>query len=88
MTISATAELEALASEELAHACSLSWRELARITPWGDAYRGFTPSGAEADIERAYLWADGEDGDVLCEVVIRGLGAEAQAAHVVRKPQA
>ncbi|HWE47231.1 MAG TPA: hypothetical protein VG407_14505 [Caulobacteraceae bacterium] len=88
MTISANAELEILATEELGHACTLSWRELARITPWGDAYRGFTPSGAEVDIERAYLWSEGEEGDVLCEVVVRGLGTEAQAARLVRKPGA
>jgi hypothetical protein len=79
-------ELDALAAEELGAACTLSWRELARIAPWGDAYRGFTASGAEVDIERAYLWSDGEGGDVLCEVVVRGLGGEAQAACVVRKP--
>ena len=79
-------ELDALAAEELGAACTLTWRELARITPWGDAYRGFTPSGAEVDIERAYLWSEGEDGDVLCEVIVRGLGTEAQAACVVKKP--
>jgi hypothetical protein len=86
MSAQALLALDALAAEELAQAATLSWRELARITPWGDAYRGFTPSGAEVDIERAYLWSDGEDGDVLCEVIVRGLGAEAQAACVVRKP--
>lgn len=86
MSAQTLVELDALAAEELGHACTLSWRELARITPWGDAYRGFTPSGAEVDIERAYLWSDGEGGDVLCEVVVRGLGTEAQAACVVRKP--
>jgi hypothetical protein len=86
MTRSATLELDAVAAEELATARSLSWRELSKVTPWGDAYRGFTPSGREVEIERSYIWADGAGGDVLCEVVVRGLGTEAQAACLVRKP--
>ena len=86
MSAQALHELDILATEELGQACTLTWRELARITPWGDAYKGFTPSGAEVEIERAYLWADGEDGDILCEVVVRGMGTEAQASHLVRKP--
>ena len=86
MSTQALIELDALAAEELGHASGLTWRDLAKITPWGDAYRGFTRSGAEVEIERAYLWADGEGGDVLCEVVVRGLGTEAQASSLVRKP--
>jgi hypothetical protein len=79
-------QLEVLAEEELAAARKMSWRDLSRITPWSDNYRGYTPSGREVEIERSYIWAQGEPGDVLCEVIVRGLGSEAQANCVVRKP--
>jgi hypothetical protein len=81
-------ELHVVAAEELAGARRLRWRELARITPWADAYTGFTPSGQEVEIERSYLWANGEAGDVLCEVVVRAPppnGGEAQASCVIAK---
>ena len=77
------AELQHLAHEELAHARKLSWRELKKITPWGDSFRGFAPSGREVEIERSYLWA-GEGEAILCEVVVRCIpdrercGAEAR----------
>jgi hypothetical protein len=83
-----SAELDALAAEELAAARRLSWRELARVTPWGDAFCGFTANGREVEIERSYLWVDAADGDILCEVVVRDRGAEAQASCVVRRPGA
>src|SRR5690606_34775805 len=44
MAVSDNDELRTLAAEELEAACSLSWTELSRITPWGDTYRGFAPS--------------------------------------------
>lgn len=81
-------ELQALAEEELAAACSLSFTELARVTPWGDSHRGFSPSGAEVEFERRYLWADQPDA-ILVEVEVRHppddpmIGAEAQ--RVIRK---
>ncbi len=79
-------QLEILAEEELAAARKIPWRDLSRITPWSDNYRGYTPSGREVDIERSYVWAQGAPGDVLCEVVVRGGGSEAQANCLVRKP--
>lgn len=64
-------EFKALAQEELAQACSLSWREAARVVPWGDTYRGLAPSGEEVEFERSYIWAHGEDDDILVEVEVR-----------------
>ena len=48
-------ELSAMAIEELDAACGLSWPELTRITPWGDSFTGFAPSGREVEIERRYI---------------------------------
>lgn len=64
------ADLEAAAEEELERALSLSWRELARITPWGDTFEGFSPSGRPVQMERSYIWADAQGGDILCEVAV------------------
>jgi hypothetical protein len=63
-------ELEAMAEDELARACTLSWRDLSRVTPWGDSFEGFAPSGAPVEVERNYLWADRPGGDVLVEVTV------------------
>ena len=77
-------ELRILAAEELEAACSLSWPELSRVTPWGDTYRGFAPSGREVEFERRYIWAHDKGGGVLVEVEVRccpereGCGAEAR----------
>ena len=38
-------ELRNLAQEELVHARTLSWRELAKVVPWGDTYLGFSQIG-------------------------------------------
>jgi hypothetical protein len=61
-------DLEAAAEEELKGALSLSWAELARVTPWGDVFEGFSPAGRPIQLERSYIWADGEGGDILVEV--------------------
>ena len=65
-------DLAAMAKDELAGACALSWRALRDVPPWGDAYEGFTPAGRQVTIERNYLWADDPGGDILCEVVVYG----------------
>ena len=76
-------ELSAMAIEELDAACGLSWPELTRITPWGDSFTGFAPSGREVEIERRYLWAHDPAGAVTVEVEVRDPvaqeGAEARA---------
>jgi hypothetical protein len=61
-------ELDAAADEELALATALFWRDLVTLTPWGDTYEGFGPSGGAVTFERSYLWNDEPGGDILCEV--------------------
>ena len=65
-------DLAAMAEDELGRALTLSWRELARIVPWGDAFDGFTPAGRQVTVERGYLWAGAAGGDILCEVTVYG----------------
>jgi len=76
-------ELSEMALEELDAACSLSWDELKKITPWGDVFTGVAPSGREVEVERRYLWAHNPEGAVAVEVEVRDPvareGAEASA---------
>ena len=76
-------ELTAMAEEELASAIALSWPEIKAITPWGDRFEGFAPSGRTVEIERRYLWAHEPAGAVIVEVEVRDraarTGAEARA---------
>ena len=76
-------ELTAMAEEELASACDLTWPELKRITPWCDSYEGFAPSGRTVEIERRYLWALEPEGAIVVEVEVRDpsarTGVETQA---------
>ena len=65
-------DLAAMAADELDRALTLSWRELAAVAPWGDAYEGFTPAGRQVTVERSYLWAEASGGDILCEVLVYG----------------
>ncbi|HEX4199116.1 MAG TPA: hypothetical protein VHZ26_16895 [Caulobacteraceae bacterium] len=84
-------ELQAAAAEELAQAVRLSWRELARLVPYGDTYEGFGPAGGALEFERSYIWRDLEGGDILCEVIaFRGLSRYdhgARACQVIAKPK-
>ena len=63
-------DLDAAADDELSRALTLSWAELARVTPWGDTFEGFSPANRPVLMERNYLWADGPGGDILCEVAV------------------
>lgn len=76
-------ELTEMAEEELTAACSLLWPEIVRITPWGDSFEGFAPSGRTVEVERRYLWAVEPAGAVVVEVEVREAsnrtGAEARA---------
>ncbi len=89
MTDTLKEEFAAMAEEELERACSLPWRALSKVTPWGDTHEAFSPSGRNVEIERNYLWADAAGGDVLVEVVVfqnpalydRG----ARASRLIRK---
>ena len=68
--ISPDPDLEAAADDELERALSLSWAELARVTPWGDTFEGFSPANRAVLMERSYIWAEAEGGDILCEVAV------------------
>ena len=70
MTGLADFELEEMAEEELARALTLSWRDLRKVIPWGDTAEAFAPSGRPVMVERGYLWAEAEGGDILVEVVV------------------
>jgi hypothetical protein len=78
-----------MAEDELGRACALKWRDLSKVTPWGDTYEGFSPSGRPVQVERNYVWASEAGGDVLVEVVVF-LNAVlydqgARASRVIRK---
>ncbi len=76
-------ELTQMAHEELTAACALTWPELKRITPWGDTFEGFAPSGRTVEVERRYLWAHDPEGTIVVEVEVRDpsarTGVEARA---------
>ena len=66
----ADADLEQIADEELQAALTLSWKQLAPLTPWGDTFEGFTPAGREVCFERSYLWDHEPRGDIRVEVTV------------------
>ncbi len=82
-------DLEQFAEDELVRALSLSWRDLAKIVPWGDTFEGVSPANLTVQVERNYLWADEPDGDILCEVAVYLDAAHypyaARASRVIRK---
>jgi hypothetical protein len=65
-------DLLAFAEDELGRAVTLSWRELSKITPWGDTFDGLSPAGRDVQVERNYIWAAEPGGDILCEVAVFG----------------
>jgi hypothetical protein len=83
-------DLMAMAQDELNRACSLSWPELSKIAPWGDEFDGVSPAGRNVTAARSYLWADGEGGDILCEIVVYGGPSRydhgARASRIIPKP--
>lgn len=82
-------ELTTMAEEELDAACAMPFVELKKITPWGDSFVGFAPSGREVEVERRYLWAVEPEGGVVVEVEVRDpaarAGAEARALLTERR---
>ena len=76
-------ELSLMAIEELDAASALPWPDIKAITPWGDSFTGFAPSGREVEVERRYLWAHAPEGSISVEVEVRDMqarvGAEASA---------
>lgn len=63
-------DLAAAAEDELARALTLGWRELARVTPWGDTFEGISPGGRDVCFERAYLWDDAAENTIRVEVTV------------------
>lgn len=63
-------DLQTMADDELARAVTLSWRDLAKVAPWGDTFEGLSPAGRQVQVERSYVWAGDPGGDILCEVVV------------------
>jgi hypothetical protein len=82
--LSFESDLEAAANEEIDRACTLGWKELARLTPWGDTFEGFTPLGREVCFERSYLWENAAGGDIRIEVTVYERQAYEDGARVVR----
>ena len=64
-------ELSVMAMEELDAALDMSFEAMKRITPWGDVFPGFAPSGLAVEVERRYLWAHEPAGGILIEVEVR-----------------
>jgi hypothetical protein len=78
-------ELQEAAEDELKAACSMRWRDLAKVIPWGDDWEGFGPMGGPVHFERNYIWLEHEGGDILCEVrVYRGQSRYDRGAVVSR----
>lgn len=65
-------DLEAMAQDELSRGMTLSWRDLAKVVPWGDTFEGISPAGRDVEVERNYLWVAEPGGDILCEVAVYG----------------
>lgn len=83
-------DLLAFAEDELSRAITLSWRELSKITPWGDTFDGISPAGRQVQVERNYIWAAQEGGDILCEVAVFGGPSRydqgARVSRLITKP--
>jgi hypothetical protein len=63
-------DFTAAADDEIDRAMTLGWPALAKLTPWGDTFEGFTPEGREVCFERAYLWEGETGGDIRVEVTV------------------
>jgi len=83
-------DLRAAAHDEIERACTLAWRDVARHTPWGDTFEGFTPAGREVAFERSYLWEDGAGGDIRVEVAVyppQDFEAGVRLTRVIERPR-
>ena len=64
--------LLAMAEDELKRAVTIRYRDLAKVTPWGDTFEGISPDGRNVEVERNYLWASAPGGDILVEIAVFG----------------
>jgi hypothetical protein len=84
-----SADLDAMAEDELARAMTLTWRQLAKVTPWGDSFEGVTEGGREVIVERAYLWQGEAGADILVEIEVReGVDGGAYRSAVIQREAA
>ena len=72
MTDATNPHFLAMAEDELRRALTIRWRDLAKITPWGDTFEGISPDGRNVEVERNYLWASEPGGDILVEIAVFG----------------
>ena len=78
-------DLQAAAEDELSRAMTLGWDQLARVTPWGDTFEGFTPAGREVCFERAYMWEGETGGDIRVEVTVYESRAYEHGVRLTRR---
>ncbi|MET0294508.1 MAG: hypothetical protein ABW042_05770 [Phenylobacterium sp.] len=79
------ADLAKAAHEEIERACTLGWKQLARHTPWGDTFEGFTPAGRAVCFERSYLWDEADGGDIRVEVNVYEAPLYEQGVRLTRR---
>ncbi|MET3666378.1 hypothetical protein ABIC66_002997 [Caulobacter sp. 1776] len=83
-------DLEAMARDELSRAVTLRWQDLKGVVPWGDTFEGISPAGRYVEVERNYIWASEEGGDILCEVTVYGgpsrYDSGAKVTSVISRP--
>jgi hypothetical protein len=77
-------DLEDAALEEIERACTLGWKELSQLTPWGDTFEGFTPAGNAVSFERTYLWETEPGGDIRVEINVYEPHAFEEGARLTR----
>lgn len=84
-------DLAEAARDEMERALTLGWREIARHTPWGDTFEGFTLDGRAVSFERAYLWEAEPGGDIRVEVHVyqpRAYEAGVRLTRAIRREPA
>jgi hypothetical protein len=82
--LSFEADLEEAARDELDRACTLGWKELAAITPWGDTFEGLTPGNRDVCFERSYLWDHEAGGDIRVEITVYEPHSYEEGARLAR----
>ena len=80
-------DLGEAARDEIERACSLAWPQLAKHTPWGDTFEGFTPEGRAVCFERSYIWDHEAGGDIRVEVSVYEPHAFEQGVQLARTIQ-
>ena len=66
-------ELTRMAEEEMDLARRLSWKEMARVTPWSDTYLAVSGAGLEVEMQRTYIWVDDTKSAIRVEIIARSV---------------